>query len=132
MLITCLLTEMVNSVRQPNQGRMPRWLENALSYINMHYQENMTLDKLSREVGISKYYLAREIKRYTGYTVNEYLRSVRLSAAKQYLTSSDYSVQRISELVGFESQQHFISIFKRSEGITPLQFRKQWITAAIR
>lgn len=129
MLLTCLLTDLINAAQSAEQANMPAWLEQAISYINLHFMEDVTLEKLAQTVNISKYYLAREFKRYTGQTVNEYLRSVRVNAAKGYLTSTSLPVSVVAEMVGYQSQYHFISLFKSFEGKTPLQFRKQWVSS---
>ena len=126
MLLTCLLTDLINVSQTAQQAQMPAWLEQAISHINLHFTEDITLEMLAQTVNISKYYLSREFKQYTGQTVNTYLRSVRINAAKGYLTNTTLPVSVVAEMVGYQSQYHFISLFKEYEGRTPLQYRKQW------
>ncbi len=131
MLLTCLLTDLINETQPASQAKMPAWLEQAITNINLHYMEDMTLEALAKTVNVSKYYLVREFKRYTGQTINEYLRSVRINAAKNLLTSTNMPVSLIAEMVGYHSQYHFISLFKTFEGTTPLQYRKQWTASPL-
>ncbi len=126
MLLTCLLTRLIDVAQLAKQTNMPPWVEQAISHINLHFSNELTLEDIASTVNISKFYLAREFKRYTGQTVNEYLRTVRVNAAKSLLTSTDLPISLIAEKVGYSSQYHFISTFKAFEGKTPLQFRKQW------
>ncbi len=126
MYLTCLLTDLINEAQSALQTKMPVWLEQAVSYMNLHFSDDVTLDVLAKQVNVSKYYLVREFKRFFGQTVNDYLRSVRINAAKGLLTSTNMPISLIAEMVGYQSQYHFISLFKAYEGITPLQYRKQW------
>lgn len=126
MLITCLLTEMLNARSGVDYAHMPSWLSHGITYINTHYQDDLTLEGLAETVGISKYHLAREFKKFTGKTFSHYLGETRLQEAKRYLVVSELSVSVIAERVGFHSQYYFINLFKQLEGITPLQYRKKF------
>lgn len=126
MLLTCLLTEMLNTRVSIDYGCIPSWLSYGITYIHAHYQDDLSLESLAESVSISKYHLAREFKKFTGKTFSHYLGETRLQEAKRYLVVSELSVSAIAEQTGFHSQYYFIRLFKQQEGITPLQYRKKF------
>lgn len=95
----------------------------AQNYIDAHYGSAITLESLSRMVGVSRSLLAQRFKETTGKTVGEYLTQRRLQKAKELLCQSDWTVAMISEFIGFRSQNYFYSLFQQREGCSPVQFR---------
>jgi AraC-like DNA-binding protein len=93
-------------------------------YIGEHFREPLTLDGLSREFFVSRYYLSRLFKSVTGYGIQTYLQLCRINEAKRLLQFTDLSVNDICFSVGYKDVNHFIRLFHRQEGTTPLQFRK--------
>lgn len=124
LALTSLLTTFTDSVPPSQTEITPDWLRAALAYIQSHYYENLNLEKIAGEVNISKYHLAKSIKNHTGVTFIKYLNHIRLEEAKKLLSDTNLPVSIISELVGFESESYFITLFKQDENITPLKFRK--------
>jgi YesN/AraC family two-component response regulator len=97
-----------------------------INYINTHYGEKMTLDFLANRFFIDKYYLCRIFKKISGMTVVEYMNYKRLIEAKKLIETSEHSISAISNLVGFQNQNHFNLLFKRLYGYTPSQIRASW------
>jgi len=95
----------------------------AQDYIDAHYGSAITLEGLSRTVGMSRSLFAQRFKQQTGQTMGEYLTRRRLMEAKQLLRRSEWTVSMISEFVGFRSQNYFYSLFRRYEDCSPLEFR---------
>lgn len=124
MQLTCLLTEVLYQQQVEKQQSTPDWMKTALNYIKENHHNAVTLDSLSTQIAISKYHLAREIKRFTGKTFSDYLGDIRMKQAKQYLLVTQLPVAIIAEMVGYQSIPYFITRFKDREGITPYQFRK--------
>lgn len=100
-------------------------LTRAIAYINHHYAEHITLDDIVREAYISKYYLCRSFKTVVGMTVMEYLLKTRIAVAKNHLRAGALSIGEIAERCGFLSVSYFSQIFKKTTGLTPLQYRRQ-------
>ncbi|MBR6737474.1 MAG: helix-turn-helix domain-containing protein [Clostridia bacterium] len=69
--------------------------------------------------------LVKAFKKLTGKTVVEYLIERKIDYAKLLLLTTDYSVLAVAEKVGYESQSHFINVFKKVVGQTPLNYKKQ-------
>ncbi|MFQ7551269.1 MAG: helix-turn-helix domain-containing protein [Blautia marasmi] len=82
------------------------------------------MQELSRQVFISPQYLSRLFNRFLGCSAYEYLTIYRINKAKEYLLINPrMEVQDIAHKVGFTDSSHFISVFRKMTGITPLGFR---------
>ncbi|MBZ6527164.1 helix-turn-helix transcriptional regulator [Aerococcaceae bacterium DSM 111021] len=100
-------------------------IERIQQYIRQNYSEKITLDDLSSHVGINKYYLIRLFKQKTGLSPIDYLIHVRLAEAEKLLATSNVTISKISDMVGFHSPSHFSKTFKESNHCTPSAFRKK-------
>lgn len=124
-LIDILLTELLTSKSEgPRMAARRGILPQVINYMEMHYSEEITLEQLTHTFGINRTKLCEEFKKYTGFTVKNYLLTLRINHAKRLLQSTPDSVEIISEEVGFHDTAHFIHLFKKKIGTTPLQFRK--------
>ena len=96
----------------------------VLDHLNLHYDENITLDVLAERFFVSKPTLIYNFKKYTKRSPIDFLLTVRITKAKQLLVSTKKSVGEISDACGFSSANYFGLIFKKKEGISPLTYRK--------
>lgn len=94
-------------------------------YIEKHYNSQLSLDSLSKYIGLSKYHMIREFKKHKGYTPYEYLIRVRLEQAKSLLRNTSYPIATIAEMVGINDLNNFNYLFKKHEMITPGTYRKK-------
>jgi len=92
-------------------------------YLNDNIRNHVSLEKLSRNVGISKYYLHRLFKELNGITPLNYLTAIRLEKAKNELRYSRLSVLEIAIESGFEDASYFSKIFRSHTGISPSKYR---------
>lgn len=96
------------------------------NYIENNYTQKITLDSLATMFYISKYHLHREYQRLFGTTITNALSLKRLAHAKNLLRFSDESVESIAVTSGFQNASYFIKVFKKYEGMTPLEYRRKW------
>ena len=124
--ITNILTEMIvqNGANATPISPMPDYVRSALKLLDSNFREKILLDNIAQSIGVSKYYLSREFKRYVGQTITEYITDKRINYAKELLRHSPLSISEIADRCGIHHVTHFINLFKRSEGMTPLAFRK--------
>ena len=101
------------------------FVSRAIAYIGDNIAWDMTLDDICHNVNVSKFHLCRSFREHTGMTVMEYILSTRIVLAKNELIKTNEPILRISEKCGFSSASYFCRIFRRKEGCTPLQYRKQ-------
>ena len=123
-----LLTELIiNRASDGGAARsMPRYIEGIMRYINEFYRRQITLDELAAEFNVSKFHLSREFKKYTGFSPNEYIISVRISRAKELLRYTGRTITEIAQITGCGDVNHFIQLFKSREKVTPAVFRRRW------
>lgn len=93
--------------------------------IRKHYAEDITLASISEYLFMSPKYVSDLFKKETGITYSKYLTAVRMEHAKQLLRDIHYKVYEISQLVGYQSPNHFNKVFKHYAGITPSEYRKK-------
>ena len=99
--------------------------EAAQTYIEAHSAEKFSLDEMSKALFVNGSYLLRVFKRQAGMTPLCYHHRVRCAKAKNLLTDTSLSVSQVGESVGFVSSSHFSHIFRKTEGCTPSEYRKQ-------
>ncbi|WP_420871980.1 AraC family transcriptional regulator [Cohnella rhizosphaerae] len=96
--------------------------------MQIRYAEPISVDDLAREANMSKSHFTRAFKLWTGCSPIEYLIRQRITMSKSLLLRErTKSIERIAELVGFDSVSHYIVTFKKYENRTPLQYRKMWL-----
>ncbi|MCI3920131.1 AraC family transcriptional regulator [Paenibacillus sp. TRM 82003] len=127
------LLYMVNELcRQPlDQAYTPssereKHVQRVIEYIEAHYAEELSMEELERELHVSRHYLARSFKEWTGSTVFQFLYHRRINQAKTlFLVENDLSVSEVGARVGFKHLPHFSRVFKQWEGCPPEQYRKR-------
>lgn len=125
-LLTLLMEESWNPDLTRKQHAKKQNLQNIKDYIDSHYQEKITLDTLSEQFFINKYYLTRVFKEQFGVPVVSYLIQVRITHAKRLLRFTDHSIERIGQECGIGDANYFTRIFRKVEGVTPGGYRRMW------
>lgn len=105
-----------------------RLAERASAYIQEHYREKVTNEALSSALHFHTNYIVRCMKSRYGRTPLEYLQDFRLEQAKRLLITTEWSIERIAEEIGFRYTPYFSACFKQNVGISPFQFRKQYFS----
>ncbi|WP_310488457.1 AraC family transcriptional regulator [Chamaesiphon sp. VAR_69_metabat_338] len=98
-------------------------LQQAISYINEHLTENLSLKDIANVVGMSPFYFTNLFKQSTGMTAYQYVVYHRIERAKQLLRKQGLSIAEVSEQVGFKSQSHFANVFRKHTKKTPKMYR---------
>ena len=96
-------------------------------YIDQNYYKNeLTLDLIADNIGISKYYMCKEFHKKYGISPGKYLREIRISNACRLLTTNDnYTLQKIAQSVGYSNDNYFGKVFKAEKGISPAKYKKK-------
>lgn len=114
-------------------------LENSLSeeellikkievYILNHITEEITLTKLAEVMYFNPSYLSRFYKNTTGHNLFEYIKEAKLIKAKELIRNSEKKIGDVSKELGYESVGYFSVFFKKSTGMTPLEYRNNMRT----
>ena len=97
----------------------------AVQHIHDNYDHEISLDAISRDFFISKYYLCRLFKSTTGFSVGGYITNYRIRQSCALLRKGA-SVQEAGEQVGFGNNANFIRTFKKIIGTTPGKYSRQY------
>ncbi len=117
-----LLSFIISELKDKNKG-LSKKLKRATDYIKSHFNEDISLTLVSRNLQVSEAYLSRLFTKETGETFINYLTRLRIEKAKDLLKSSDLTINEISQLVGYYNQEHFSRVFKKYEGCSPNRYR---------
>ncbi|GMQ59327.1 response regulator [Vallitalea sediminicola] len=99
----------------------------AIKYIKENYSSKLDLQTVADHLYISSWYLCKILKKEVGNSFIELLNEVRIQEAKKLLTTTNYKVYEITEMVGYSDTPYFSKTFKKHVGITPNQYRnKKW------
>jgi two-component system response regulator YesN len=93
-------------------------------YIASHYQEDLSLESLSKITYVHPDYLSRIFKRETGMNLNRYIKTFRLNQACQLLENSQQKITAISQAVGYQNCAYFIRSFTEMFGQSPEKYRQ--------
>jgi len=96
----------------------------VILYIEQNYNDNLTLEELSKVACFSKYHFHRVFKSITNETLGDYIRKVRLQKSTYKLSTSKQNITQIALDTGYETNASFSKAFKERFGITPKEFSK--------
>jgi len=98
----------------------------AESFLEQNYAEDVSLELLAQELGMSPRNFSRRFKHATGRLPGNYLQAMRVAIAKEMLEGGARSVQVVSAAVGYEDAAFFRGLFKRATGMTPGEYRENF------
>lgn len=98
-------------------------MNSALTYINEHYRDDISLEDVASFAGFSKYYFSRIFKQFSGTSYTEFLTRKRLAVATDLLVYSRKPIHEIAVDSGFGSVASFNRVFRGYKNCTPTQYR---------
>lgn len=129
-MLYSFLIEVKNSIREKSNTmenvKFRKVLE-VTAYIETNYKMDLSIDDMAKVIDASPQYLCRLFSQYLSTRPFAYLTKVRIQKAKELLLSSkDINVGEICREVGYNDQSYFGSIFKKIEGVTPIEYRNMF------
>lgn len=100
-------------------------IKNIIKYLMDNYYKDISLQFIEKKFYINASYFSHMFKKITGENFSSYLMKIRLEAAKKLLMNSDMKVRDITDRVGYTDTKHFSKLFKKYEGLSPIQYRKK-------
>jgi YesN/AraC family two-component response regulator len=94
-----------------------------LAYVDEHFREEISREQLSEMFFFDPDYITKIFRKETGLSYKNYVIEKRLALAKELLTETDYSIHDIALHVGYDNYSYFTRLFKKSFGVTPVEFR---------
>ncbi len=116
----------LRDVHMSRGGMAPRKLRRAIEFINDNFDKEQTvaLAAVAEEVRMSYFHFSRAFKQSMGVSPNVYMIEQRIERAKKLLSETDLPIAEIALRVGFASQSHFTTAFRRLAWTTPKAFRE--------
>ncbi|MBR4323174.1 substrate-binding domain-containing protein [Treponema sp.] len=96
-------------------------------YLLEHLSEMTDLDKMARELSVSKSHLVRRAKELTGYTIQTMHEKLKIEQAKKLLQVDSLKLGEIASRLGFQNQNYFSSVFKKNTGMSPRAWAKRYL-----
>lgn len=126
-MLHLVLSALAQSAQPEPDGMLPAHVAWMKEIFDTDYQNPHSLTELETQLGISRYRLCRDFSRHIGTSPLQYLNQTRIHTARYLLRSTDLTIREVGAAVGIENTTHFINLFKKNAGITPLQFRQNSI-----
>jgi RpiB/LacA/LacB family sugar-phosphate isomerase len=104
-------------------GLPPRRLQSVFAHVRNNISRELAVEELANVVGMSQYYFSKLFKTSTGITPHQYVMRQRVERAQEHLRDSRTPLSEIASQVGFETQSHFTSVFRKLAGVTPKHYR---------
>jgi len=100
-------------------------------YIDLHFKESLSLGQLAEKAHMDKYHLAHTFKQEYGVSPINYMITRKIVESKYLLAETDLSLAQIAQLLGFSSPSYFSQAFRRTQGLSPIEYRKKRKDSAI-
>lgn len=117
-----------NEVKEKPVVKKERVITGITKYMQEHLSEDVSLHILSEEFHLNSQYISQLFKNEIGVNFLTYLTNIRMEHAKKMLLSSSLSIAEVSEQSGYGDYRVFTKVFKKSEGITPSQYRRDFLS----
>lgn len=117
-----------NEVKEKPVVKKERVITGITKYMQEHLSEDVSLHILSEEFHLNSQYISQLFKNEIGVNFLTYLTNIRMEHAKKLLLSSSLSIAEVSEQSGYGDYRVFTKVFKKSEGITPSQYWRDFLS----
>lgn len=114
-----------NQLRLQDKGHGGQLITKAISYIKLHFREELTLQEVADTIHVSKSYLSNLFKKQSGQNFIDYLIDLRLHEAKRMLVQHEYKIYEVAEKSGFNDVKYFSKLFKKMTQMTPVEYREK-------
>ena len=132
--LQCILCELLLTIlehRLPEDGSASHAtpltlpIMEAVSYMESHYAEPLTMDKVAEAAGYSTAYFSRLFQKQLGRSYSEYLSHIRIRNVSRLLLNTDKSITEIAIETGYQYPGNLSAAFRAKTGLTPKQYRSR-------
>lgn len=120
-----LIEPIVDTIQTATDRQMRNLSDRMLALLHQQYDQEISLESIADQLHYNSNYLSNVFKKEMGWNFTDYLQNYRLTIAKKWLVETDMTVKVISERLQYNNPQNFIRFFKKKEGVTPGEYRKQ-------
>lgn len=112
---------------EEDKPKEERTIMSITRFLQEHLSDEIRLTVLAEKFHLSPQYISQLFKSEIGVNFLVYFTNIRIEHAKKLLLSSDMSVAEVADRCGYSDYRVFTKVFKKSEGITPSQFRREFL-----
>jgi AraC-like DNA-binding protein len=125
-LIALLATPRKIGGTRPARAALPHWrLKRVFGHVHDNLAQPITLSDMAKAAGLTPMHFARQFRVATGIRPHDYLLRQRVEKAQELLRESGNTLVEVALSVGFQTQAHFTTVFKRFSGETPHRWRAE-------
>ena len=99
-------------------------MDTAMTYFNENYNRDINIEEYATSKGMSVSWFIRSFKKFTGSTPMQFIVALRVNNAQVLLETTNYSINEISKIVGYDNQLYFSRLFHKLKGFSPREYRK--------
>ena len=99
-------------------------MDTAASYFNENYNRDINIEEYAVSRGMSVSWFIRNFKKSTGTTPMQFITSIRITNAQMLLETTNYAVNEIARIVGYDNPLYFSRLFHKQKGCSPSEYRK--------
>lgn len=123
-LLIIFRRELVKDHKSRNEY-LEQEMEAAVSYLNENYNREINIEAYAASRGMSVSWFIRNFKKYAGTTPMQFVTSIRITNAQMLLETTNYAVNEIARIVGYDNPLYFSRLFRKQKGCAPSQYRKR-------
>lgn len=123
-----LFERRVSAAAEPEKQE-ERTINGITRYLQEHLAEEISLSVLADQFHLNPQYISQLFKSEIGVNFLAYLTNIRMERAKKLLLSTSLSIAEVAERSGYGDYRVFTKVFKKSEGVTPSQYRRDFLEA---
>jgi len=124
ILMEQLTQQAISFIANYKQDLGKNFVEKAKVYLKKNYSNpELSLNEIATHVYVSACYLSHLFRQVTGSTISEYLNKIRIRAGQKLLKETQLKIYEIAELVGFNDSHYFGIVFKKTTGLSALEYR---------
>ena len=123
-----LYEQRVSAAAEPEKQE-ERAITGITRYLQEHLAEEISLSVLAEQFHLNPQYISQLFKSEIGVNFLAYLTNIRMEKAKKLLLTTSASIAEVAERSGYGDYRVFTKVFKKSEGITPSQYRRDFLEA---
>ena len=125
-ILNCILYELLDfSAFHSNNEH----IINIIKYIDAHVTEPLSLQSVSKEIGLSKEYTASIFKKEIGRTVTQFINDRKMYLAKDMIFHNDLNLAEVADYLGYDNYSYFSRLFKHYFGLSPQEFKSKNVSS---
>jgi two-component system response regulator YesN len=123
--LVSLFKSFIRSMNEINELPKRNEILKAQKYVLMNLNKKITLSDVAEHLHLNPSYFSRLYKKNTNENFIDYVTKSKMERAKELIDQSNESIEKISEMLGFECKSYFIKTFKKYYGVTPKDYKQR-------